>query len=101
MHSVSGGALRDFLPFVFEDRPTSEIYSTTVHEAVATDNNFVESIQETTLTGTSKEYWHPTVEMHQYTTRNLALTGPLSPKITTTKSIKTHQYNNLHFKWGG
>uniref|UniRef100_A0AAU7SSX9 Capsid protein n=1 Tax=Betatorquevirus homini1 TaxID=3048395 RepID=A0AAU7SSX9_9VIRU len=68
---------------------------------VPLDKYFAETTHETNLTETDKANWHPKVEMQQYSTQNIALTGPLSPKITTTKSIETHMYYNLFFKWGG
>lgn len=68
---------------------------------VVLDKYFTEPSHDTSLTETDKSNWHPKVEMQQYTTEHIALTGPLSPKITTTKSIETHMYYNLFFKWGG
>ena len=60
-----------------------------------------ESTHEANLTETDKGNWHTKVEMQQQCTQNIAHTGPLSPKITATKTIETHMYYNLLFKWGG
>lgn len=39
--------------------------------------------------------------MQTETTELISKTGPLSPKINKTKSIQTHMFYNLFFKWGG
>lgn len=67
------------------------------------DKYFTDDTHDTDhpLTETDKANWHPKLEMQQYTTNLISVTGPYAPKINFTKSIETHLLYKLFFKWGG
>nr|QJQ71590.1 hypothetical protein [TTV-like mini virus] len=65
------------------------------------DKYFWDANADSPLTETDKANWHPKTEMQTETTELISKTGPLSPKINQTKSIQTHMFYNLFFKWGG
>lgn len=62
---------------------------------------YFHSPHEAPLTETDKANWHPKLEMQEEQLEQIALTGPFSPKINTTKSIQAHALYTLSFKWGG
>nr|UGV38042.1 MAG: ORF1 [TTV-like mini virus] len=55
----------------------------------------------TKLTESDKANWHPKYEMQTEATNSLAVSGPATPKINTTKSIECHCNYRFFLKWGG
>jgi len=52
-------------------------------------------------TETDRAHWHPKYGFQIYALETIANSGPLTPKINTTKSIQAHMFYDFSFKWGG
>ncbi len=57
--------------------------------------------EESHITETDKQHWHPKYGMQTEMENEIALTGPASPKINHSKSIQCVMNYNVHVKWGG
>nr|UGV36420.1 MAG: ORF1 [TTV-like mini virus] len=52
-------------------------------------------------TETDRAHWHPKYGFQIYALESIANSGPMTPKINTTKSIQAHVFYDFFFKWGG
>nr|UGV35082.1 MAG: ORF1 [TTV-like mini virus] len=57
--------------------------------------------QESLLTETDKNYWHPRWAYQQKTINQIGNSGPATPKINKSQSIQVNARYTFYFKWGG